>query len=100
MNGSATMEAPGARHRAARWLYSDRQSTFGPDFFPMEARHLHYEASAMIIGLINRPCVGTQRPPAFFGAGAGAAVDLTPPTARLVTDDGERDIPLAECSSA
>jgi cation transport ATPase len=24
-----------------------------PQWFPMEARHLYYEASAMIIGLIN-----------------------------------------------
>lgn len=34
------------------WLYSMSVNLW-PQWFPMEARHLYYEASAMIIGLIN-----------------------------------------------
>ncbi len=36
----------------AAWLYSMSVNVW-PQWFPMEARHLYYEASAMIIGLIN-----------------------------------------------
>jgi Cu+-exporting ATPase len=36
----------------AAWLYSMSVNLW-PQWFPMEARHLYYEASAMIIGLIN-----------------------------------------------
>ncbi|XIW29137.1 hypothetical protein AB2E84_01400 [Escherichia coli] len=34
------------------WLYSMSVNLW-TQWFPMEARHLYYEASAMIIGLIN-----------------------------------------------
>ncbi|WP_440530871.1 heavy metal translocating P-type ATPase, partial [Serratia nevei] len=67
-----------------------------PDFFPMEARHLYYEASAMIIGLINLGHALEQRARQRSSQALERLLDLTPPTARLVTDDGERDIPLAE----
>ncbi|HFD6976182.1 TPA: heavy metal translocating P-type ATPase, partial [Serratia marcescens] len=65
-------------------------------FFPMEARHLYYEASAMIIGLINLGHALEQRARQRSSQALERLLDLTPPTARLVTDDGERDIPLAE----
>ncbi|MCX2958131.1 MAG: Cu+ exporting ATPase, partial [Serratia symbiotica] len=52
MNGSATMDTLVALGTAAAWLYSISVNMW-PDFFPLAARHLYYEASAMIIGLIN-----------------------------------------------
>lgn len=83
MNGSATMDTLVALGTAAAWLYSISVNMW-PDFFLLAARHLYYEASAMIIGIIN------------LGQALERLMDLTPPTARLVTDNGERFIPLAE----
>ena len=51
-NGTATMDTLVALGTGAAWLYSMSVNLW-PQWFPMEARHLYYEASAMIIGLIN-----------------------------------------------
>ncbi len=95
MNGSATMDTLVALGTGAAWLYSIAVNIW-PDFFPMKARHLYYEASAMIIGLINLGHALEQRARQRSSQALERLLDLTPPTARLVTDDGERDIPLAE----
>ncbi|MDU7806451.1 MAG: cation transporter, partial [Serratia marcescens] len=95
MNGSATMDTLVALGTGAAWLYSIAVNIW-PDFFPMAARHLYYEASAMIIGLINLGHALEQRARQRSSQALERLLDLTPPTARLVTDDGERDIPLAE----
>ena len=50
----------------------------------------------MIIGLINLGHALEQRARQRSSQALERLLDLTPPTARLVTDDGERDIPLAE----
>ncbi len=65
-----------------------------PQWFPMEARHLYYEASAMIIGLINLGHMLEARARQLLSA--GKLLDLTPPSARVVTPEGEKDLPLAE----
>ena len=62
----------------------------------MAARHLYYEASAMIIGLINLGHALEQRARQRSSQALERLLDLTPPTARLVTDDGEKSIPLAQ----
>lgn len=51
-NRTATMDTLVALGTGAAWLYSMSVNVW-PQWFPMEARHLYYEASAMIIGLIN-----------------------------------------------
>lgn len=95
MNGSATMDTLVALGTAAAWLYSISVNMW-PDFFPLAARHLYYEASAMIIGLINLGQALEQRARQRSSQALERLMDLTPPTARLVTDNGERFIPLAE----
>ncbi|MCZ5798202.1 hypothetical protein O5254_27685, partial [Escherichia coli] len=65
-------------------------------WFPMEARHLYYEASAMIIGLINLGHILEARARQRSSKALEKLLDLTPPTARLVTDEGEKSVPLAE----
>lgn len=52
LNGAATMDTLVALGTGVAWLYSMSVNLW-PQWFPMEARHLYYEASAMIIGLIN-----------------------------------------------
>ncbi|WP_434462492.1 copper-exporting P-type ATPase CopA [Serratia plymuthica] len=94
-NGSATMDTLVALGTGAAWLYSISVNLW-PDFFPMEARHLYYEASAMIIGLINLGHALEQRARQRSSQALERLLDLTPPTARLVTDDGEKTIALAQ----
>lgn len=95
MNGSATMDTLVALGTGAAWLYSISVNLW-PDFFPMEARHLYYEASAMIIGLINLGHAMEQRARQRSSQALERLLDLTPPTARLVTEQGEQSIPLSE----
>jgi P-type Cu+ transporter len=93
-NGSATMDTLVALGTGAAWVYSITVNIW-PDVFPMEARHLYYEASAMIIGLINLGHAMEQRARQRSSNALERLLDLAPPTARLVTDKGEKLIPLA-----
>ncbi len=56
----------------------------------MEARHLYYEASAMIIGLINLGHMLEARARQRSSKALEKLLDLTPPTARVVTAEGEK----------
>ncbi|EEP91682.1 Copper-exporting P-type ATPase A [Yersinia kristensenii ATCC 33638] len=94
-NGSATMDTLVALGTGAAWVYSITVNIW-PDVFPMEARHLYYEASAMIIGLINLGHAMEQRARQRSSNALERLLDLAPPTARVVTDDGEKLIPLAD----
>lgn len=84
-NRTATMDTLVALGTAAAWLYSMVVNLW-PDMFPMAARHLYYEASAMIIGLINL---------GHMLEALEKLLDLTPPTARVVTDHGEQTLALS-----
>lgn len=97
-NGAATMDTLVALGTGAAWLYSISVNLW-PDFFPMEARHLYYEASAMIIGLINLGHMLEQRARQRSSKALERLLDLTPPTARVVTENGEKSVPLAEVQS-
>ncbi|MCK7314224.1 copper-exporting P-type ATPase CopA [Enterobacter bugandensis] len=94
-NRTATMDTLVALGTGAAWLYSMSVNVW-PQWFPMEARHLYYEASAMIIGLINLGHMLEARARQRSSKALERLLDLTPPTARVVTDDGEKSVPLAE----
>lgn len=94
-NASATMDTLVALGTGAAWLYSMSVNIW-PQWFPMEARHLYYEASAMIIGLINLGHMLEARARQRSSKALERLLDLTPPTARVVSDDGEKSVPLAE----
>lgn len=94
-NGSATMDTLVALGTGAAWLYSITVNLW-PDVFPPQARHLYYEASAMIIGLINLGHMLEQRARQRSSKALERLLDLTPPTARVVTPEGEKDVPLAD----
>ncbi len=62
-----------------------------PQWFPMEARHpYYYEASAMIIGLIDRTCWKRARPSAFLKSAGKLLISPRPPHAS--TEDGEKSV--------
>lgn len=94
-NGTATMDTLVALGTGAAWLYSMSVNIW-PQWFPMEARHLYYEASAMIIGLINLGHMLEARARQRSSKALERLLDLTPPTARVVTHEGEKSVPLAE----
>lgn len=94
-NGTATMDTLVALGTGVAWLYSMSVNLW-PQWFPMEARHLYYEASAMIIGLINLGHMLEARARQRSSKALEKLLDLTPPSARVVTADGEKTVPLAE----
>lgn len=94
-NRTATMDTLVALGTGVAWLYSITVNIW-PSAFPMEARHLYYEASAMIIGLINLGHMLEARARARSSRALEALLDLTPPTARVVSEDGDKILPLAE----
>lgn len=95
-NGSATMDTLVALGTGVAWLYS-MVVTLWPQWFPPEARHLYFEASTMIIGLINVGHALEQKARTRSSAALERLLDLTPPTARVVQADGsEQVMPLAE----
>ncbi len=95
LNRSATMDTLVALGTAAAWIYSLTVNLW-PDAFPHEARHLYYEASAMIIGLINLGHMLEQRARQRSSQALERLLDLTPPTARQVTESGEQVVELRQ----
>ncbi|MCR9000367.1 copper-exporting P-type ATPase CopA [Rahnella perminowiae] len=95
MHGSANMDTLVSLGTGAAWIFSFAVSLW-PEAFPMQARHLYYEASVMIIGLINLGHALEQRGRQRSSKALERLLDLTPPTARVVTGEGEKNLPLAE----
>lgn len=94
-NGTATMDTLVALGTGVAWFYSMSVNLW-PQWFPMEARHLYYEASAMIIGLINLGHMLEARARQRSSKALEKLLDLTPPSARVVSEEGEKSVPLAD----
>ena len=82
------------------WLYSC-VALFFPGLFPPTLAHhekpgLYFEAAAMITVLVLVGQVLELRARRGTGKAIRSLLDLTPPTARLVRDGEEQDVPLAE----
>lgn len=67
------------------WLYSISVNLW-PDKFPLPARHLYYEASLMIIGLINLGHALEQGARQRSSNALRRLLDLTPPTALVISE--------------
>ena len=92
-NRSATMDTLVALGTGAAWLYSMAVVMF-PEALPAAARHVYFEASAMIIGLINFGQMLELRAKGKTGDTIKRLLNLQAPVARLVTDEGEKDVPV------
>ncbi|MDV5170834.1 copper-translocating P-type ATPase [Photobacterium rosenbergii] len=91
----ATMDTLVALGTGAAWLYS----TFVvlvPDLLPMQARHVYFEASAMILGLITLGHALEARARSRTSKALEQLMDLQPQTAIIVEKDEEREVPLAD----
>jgi Cu+-exporting ATPase len=82
------------------WAYSS-VALFFPGLFPPAPAHhekpgLYFEAAAMITVLVLVGQVLELRARRRTGSAIRSLLDLTPPTAHLLRDGEERDLPLAE----
>ncbi|WP_205949900.1 copper-exporting P-type ATPase CopA [Pantoea stewartii] len=94
LNRSATMDTLVALGTAAAWSYSFSVVVW-PDFFPPQARHLYFEASVMILGLINLGHALEQRARQRASRALERLLDLTPAQANVITEQGETLMPVS-----
>ncbi len=94
----ATMDTLVALGTGSAWLYS-MLVVIIPDIFPIQARHVYFEASAMILGLITLGHALEARARSRTSKALEQLIDLQPQTAVIVTSDGEQEVPLADVKS-
>jgi Cu+-exporting ATPase len=93
---NANMDTLIAVGTGTAWLYS-MAVVLMPGWFPEAARHVYFEASAMIIGLINLGLALEVRARGKTGQAIRRLLDLRARTARVVRADGvEVDAPVEE----
>ncbi|AZZ95111.1 heavy metal translocating P-type ATPase [Hahella sp. KA22] len=92
-NHSANMDTLIATGTGAAWLYSMAVAAL-PQAVPEMARHVYFEASAMIIGLINLGLALEVRARGKTSQAIKRLLDLQPKTARVIRDGDEKDIPI------
>ncbi|KJY81709.1 copper-transporting ATPase [Vibrio galatheae] len=91
----ATMDTLVALGTGAAWLFSMLVVTF-PEWFPLASRHVYFEASAMIVGLISLGHYIEAKAKAKTTRSLQALINLQPQVATLVTESGDREIPLEQ----
>lgn len=92
-NASATMDSLIALGTGSAWLFSTAVVLL-PEMFPEGSRHLYYEASAMIIGLINFGLAMEIRARGKTSEAVERLLNLQPKTARVIRNEKEIDLPL------
>ena len=94
-HGNTNMDTLIAIGTGVAWLYSMLVVLF-PDFLPAGSRHVYFEASAMIIGLINLGHALELRAKGKTGKALKRLLGLQAKTARVVREDKEVDIPIEQ----
>jgi len=90
---SANMDTLIALGTGAAWLYSFAVVT-APSLFPEMARHIYFEATTMIIGLINLGLALEVKARGRTSEAIKRLIGLQPKTARVIRGDDEVDIPI------
>ncbi len=94
-NHSANMDTLIALGTGTAWLYS-MAVVIMPSAFPELARHVYFEATAMIIGLINLGMAMELRARGRTSEAIKRLIGLQPKTARVVRGSEEVDIDIAQ----
>ncbi|GAA5193794.1 heavy metal translocating P-type ATPase [Ferrimonas gelatinilytica] len=94
-NHTANMDTLIALGTGTAWLYS-MVVVLVPQSVPEMARHVYFEATAMIIGLINLGLALELKARGKTSAAIKRLVGLAPKTARVIRDHQERDIPIEQ----
>ncbi|MEH0742855.1 copper-translocating P-type ATPase [Vibrio cholerae] len=89
----ATMDTLVALGTGAAWLFS-MLVVVVPQWFPVASRHVYFEASAMIIGLISLGHYIEAKAKAKTTQSLKALINLQSNDALLVDEQGERTIPI------
>ncbi len=92
--GTSNMDTLVALGTGSAWLYS-MLVVLLPTFIPEAARHVYFEASAMIIGLINLGQSLELKGRGRASQSLNRLLNLQPPVARRITDTGEEEVPVA-----
>ncbi|KUI98419.1 heavy metal translocating P-type ATPase [Vibrio sp. MEBiC08052] len=91
----ATMDTLVALGTGVAWLYSI-MVVIAPDWFPIQARHVYFEASAMIIGLISLGHAIESKAKAKTTQSLQALIQLQPQQATLITESDDQSIPVSQ----
>ncbi|KGQ70181.1 copper-transporting ATPase [Chelonobacter oris] len=94
-HGSATMDTLIALGTGVAWLFSMAIVVF-PNFFPENARHLYFEASLMIIGLVNLGKMLEVKAKQRSSKALEKLLDLTPADVTVEDGQGEKRLPLGQ----
>ena len=92
---NANMDTLIALGTGTAWVYSMTVASI-PDALPEMARHVYFEASAMIIGLINLGQALELRAKGKTSEAVRRLLDLRAKTARVIRDGEEQDLPVAQ----
>jgi Cu+-exporting ATPase len=92
-NHSANMDTLIASGTATAWLYSMAVVAV-PELLPEMARHVYFEATAMIIGLINLGLALEVKARGKTSEAIKRLIGLQPKTARVIRDGKDIDIPI------
>jgi Cu+-exporting ATPase len=92
-NNSANMDTLIALGTGTAWLYS-MVVVAVPELLPEMARHVYFEATAMIIGLINLGLALEVKARGKTSEAIKRLIGLQPKTARVIRDGKDIDIPI------
>lgn len=92
---NANMDTLVALGTGTAWVYSMVVAVF-PEAVPELARHVYFEASAMIIGLINLGHALELRAKGKTSEAVRRLLDLRAKTARVIRGGQEQDLPIAQ----
>ena len=92
-NHSANMDTLIALGTGTAWLYS-MVVVFAPEAVPEMARHVYFEATAMIIGLINLGLALEHKARGRTSEAIKRLIGLQPKTARVIRDEKELDVAI------
>ncbi|MCC4283230.1 heavy metal translocating P-type ATPase [Marinobacter salarius] len=92
---NANMDTLIALGTGTAWVYSMTVASI-PDALPEMARHVYFEASAMIIGLINLGQALELRAKGKTSEAVRRLLDLRAKTARVIRDGEEQDLPVEQ----
>ncbi|MBN7824582.1 copper-translocating P-type ATPase [Bowmanella dokdonensis] len=95
LNHNANMDTLIALGTGTAWLYSMVVVLF-PEWLPQLARHVYFEATAMIIGLIDLGLALEIKARGKTSQAIKRLIGLQAKTARLIEGDNERDIPIEQ----
>lgn len=95
LNHSANMDTLIALGTGTAWLYS-MVVVFAPEAVPEMARHVYFEATAMIIGLIDLGLALELKARGRTSEAIKRLIGLQPKMARVIRDDKELDIAIEQ----